>query len=256
MSNHPRPKKSIQSLERGVEILELIMELEGAGVSELADRLDMPMSTVHGYLSTLYDLEYLVKEGDSYQISTRFLRLGGYSRERKREYRMAAKKVTALAEETGERSQFVIEEHGQGVFLYRAFGAHAVETDSKIGKRMYLHCTSAGKAILAHLPADEVESILATQGLPAVTGNTTTDEDALFDELSEIRDRGYSTNHQENIEGLNAIGVPVQTAQGEIFGSLSISGPSHRLKGDYLHEELRDLLLGTANELELNITYA
>lgn len=239
-----------------MEIVEKVMELEGAGVSELATELDMAKSTVHGYLATLHQLGYLIKEEETYQLGTRFLQLGEYSRTRKVEYRMAARKVTELANETDERSQFVIEEQGRGVFLYRESGAHGVETGSGTGKRMYLHSTSAGKAILAHLPDGIVDEILNRWGLPAVTSSTITNEDDLRNELAEIRDRGFAINREENIQGLHAVGVPVKPQGGQVIGALSISGPTHRLKGDYLVKELPNLLLGTANELELNIAYS
>lgn len=256
MNREPTTDGTVKSVERAMRIAETVMELEGARVSELAAELDMAKSTVHGYLATLHQLGYLVKEGETYQIGTRFLRFGEYSRTRKEEYGMAAQKVTELAEETEERSQFVIEELGRGVFLYRESGAHAVETGSGTGKRMYLHSTSAGKAILAHFPEPTVREILDRWGLPAVTSATITDESALFDELAEIRERGFAVNREENIEGLHAVGVPVQLQDGTVIGALSISGPTHRLKGEYLMEELPDLLLGTANELELNIEYS
>lgn len=63
---------------------------------------------------------------------------------------MVAEKVSELVDRTDERAQFVIKEHGRGVFLYRRTGLNAVETNSGTGKRMYLHSTSAGKSILAH----------------------------------------------------------------------------------------------------------
>lgn len=248
--------RGVKSVERAMSILEVIMEMEGARVSELAAELDVAKSTVHGYLSTLHVQGYLIKEGDVYQIGTMFLRFGEYSRTRKEEYCMAAEKVTELADQTDERAQFVIEELGRGVFLYRESGTHAVETGSGTGKRMYLHATSAGKSILAHLPESKVREILDQWGLPPVTSNTITDESELFEELAIIRDRGYALNHEENIEGLRAIGVPVRSKQSGIIGALSISGPTHRMKGKYLEEEIPDLLLGTANELELNITYS
>lgn len=245
----------LESVTRTMRILEAITELEGAGVSELATALELPKSTIHGYLSTLSELGYLVREGERYEIGTRFLRLGEYSRTRRPAYEMVASKVTALAEQTDERSQFVIAERGEGVFLYRASGDQAVETDSGTGKRMAMHATAAGKAILAALPESEVDAIVDQEGLPAVTETTITDRSALDSELQTIREQGCAFNRGENIAGLHAVGVTVCDAESRPIGALSISGPSHRLMGPYLTEELPALLLGTANELELNIAY-
>lgn len=256
MKDSGRPETSVKSVERAMDILEVIRESEGARVTDLADDLNLAKSTVHGYLSTFHNLGYLTKTRGVYYIGTKFLRLGEHSRTYRDEYIMASKKVSELADRTDERAQFVIEEHGKGVFLYRESGGHAVETDSEAGKRMFLHSTSAGKCILAHLSENKVEAIIERWGLPSITPNTITSQEELFEELKEIREREFAFNLEENIEGLHAVGVPLTTKQNQIIGALSISGPTHRMKGEWLQTELPDLLLGTVNELELNIAYS
>jgi len=245
----------LQSVRRTTNIIELLVKLGGGTVSEVAEKLNLAPSTVHGYLATLYEQGYLIKEDNEYQIGTKFLQLGEYSRTREKRYKLAEEKILELAEKTNERSQFVIEEFGWGIFLYRKSGTQGVETGSEIGKRIHLHSNAAGKAILAHLPESKVTHIIDQNGLPAMTSETITDETTLFQELKSIRDQGYALNKNESVKGLSAVGVPVQTEDKAVLGALSVSGPSNRLKGDYLSEELTDLLLGTANELELRITY-
>jgi DNA-binding IclR family transcriptional regulator len=255
MARNERRDRSVKSVCRAMSIVEQIRESNGATVTELAEGNDLAKSTVHGYLATMHDEGYLTKNGSVYHVGTKFLRLGEHSRTRRQGYSMVAEKVSDVAERTDERAQFVTEEHGRGVFLYRKTGEHAVETNSGTGKRMYLHSTSAGKSILAHLPEKTVETIIEERGLPTVTDNTIADPETLFSELSEIRERGYAFNHEENIEGLHAVGAPLVLEEQGVIGALSISGPTHRMKGDWFTRELPDLLLGTVNELELNIAY-
>lgn len=255
MEPRRNPNRSVKSVHRAMSIVEQIREAGGATVTELAEESELAKSTVHGYLATMHDDGYLIKDDGVYEVGTKFLRLGEHSRTRRQEYSMAAEKVTDLAERTEERAQFVVEEHGRGVFLYRKTGERAVETNSGTGKRMRLHSTSAGKSILAHLPQERVERIIAEWGLPAITKNTISSREALFDELEEIRDRGYAFNHEENIEGLHAVGAPLVLDDQGVVGALSISGPTHRMKGDWFDQELPDRLLGIVNELELNIAY-
>jgi DNA-binding IclR family transcriptional regulator len=236
-------------------IVKTLRETDGARVTELANRLDIATSTVHRHLSTLHDLEYVVKDGDIYRLSFKFLGLGEYTRDRRDAYKMAKEKVSELAQATDERAQFIIEEHGQAVYVFRETGAHAVKADSGIGKRIPLHATAAGKAILADIPRERVDEIIDERGLVAKTDNTTVDEAELYEELETIRDRGYSFNKQESIDGLRAVGVVVKNENDSVLGALSVSGPTHRLKDDFFEEEVPHLLLGTANELELNIKY-
>ena len=237
------------------EILAFLEENDGAGISEIARELGFAKSTVHRHLSTLSELKCVVEEDDGYHIGLRFLELGEFALRRRVGYELAGEKVREIAENTGERVQFIVEEHGDAVYLHRSFGENAVRTDPGIGSRIPLHATAAGKAILANLPEDRLFEIIEQTPFDPLTENTITDRDALLSELETISERGYSFNIQENLEGLNAVGVPVM-GRNEVIGALSISGPSHRLKGDRLKSALPDLLMGEANELELNISHA
>lgn len=247
---------TVKSVRRAFQIIEKIRERNGARVSELATEFDVAKSTIHSHVSTLREAGYLIQEGDEYQIGALFLRLGDHARTRREEYEMASQKVEELAKQSEERSQFAVEEQGRIIFLYREGGSHAVYTGTQLGGRRYMHTSSAGKVILAHLPDRRVREIIDQWGLPRVTENTITTEEELHEELETIREQGYAVNMEENIKGLRAVGAPIRTNEGEVIGGLSISGPTHRLKGNRLHEELADLVRGEANELELKITYS
>lgn len=255
----PRKQVSSQTVGSTETLLSLLEALEvsgGARVTELADKIDMADSTAHSHLSTLKAHGYVVKEGDIYQLGSRFLRFGEYIRNRRDAYELSKPKVKMLAEETGERCQFIVEEHGRGVYLHRETGSQAVWTDSGLGKRIYLHATAAGKALLAAFPNEHVEAIIEQWGIPELTTNTITDPNELRDELVAVQERGYATNREESTDGLHAVGVTVHGGDDEVVGALSISGPSHRMKGDRFEQDIPDLLLGTANELALNIEYS
>jgi DNA-binding IclR family transcriptional regulator len=185
-----------------------------------------------------------------------FLRYGEYVQSRKTAFRLAKKKVEEVADETGERCQFLTEEHGRGVYVHISSGRHAVETDSRVGEQVYLHSTSIGWAILANLPRQRVDEIIDQWGLPALTENTVTDRARLLERIARVREEGVAYNRGENVEGLWSVGVPVIGPDGGVVGALSVSGPSHRMKGERFAEELPTLLLGAANELELNLKYS
>lgn len=247
---------TVKSAATLLSIMEGIQDLNGVRVTELADHLDVSKSTVHRHLSTLEANEYVVQEGDTYHLGLRFLGLGEYVRERNPVYTMARSIVDQLAEETEERALFMAEEHGRAIYLYRGLGAHAVRTNSKIGTRRYLHTIAGGKAMLAHLPDERVDAIIDRWGLSPETATTITDREELTTELERVRERGVAFNREECIDGLQAVGAPVLGPDGTVVGALSVSGPMHRMKGEWLEEEIPDLLLGSANELELNLKYA
>lgn len=256
MSETNKRFKPVTTAKTSFKILELLQERDGAGVTEIATELELAKSTVYRHLATLLEMEYVAKEGDQYRLGFRFLDLGEYVKGHRDAYRMAEEKVAELAERTEERAQFIVEEHGRAVFVSRETGRHAVRTDPGIGKRVPIHATASGKAILAKLPEPKVERIVESRGLERLTAHTITDRDELFESLERIGERGYSVNREENIKGLNAVGVPVLGQEDRVIGALSVSGPTKRLKGEWFTDELPELLNGIANELELNITHA
>jgi DNA-binding IclR family transcriptional regulator len=256
MGTRHKPARTVKAAETTFTILEALAEADGIRLTDLADDLDMAKSTVHRYLQTLLAKEYLVKEGEEYHPSLRFLDLGEHARNREKGYRMSKAKVAELAEETNERAQFIVEEHGEAVYVHREAGSHAVHTDPGIGKRTSIHATSAGKAILSEWDDDRIAAFVDQHGLPALTEQTITDFEKLMAEIEEIRDRGYAVNEQENITGLCAVGVAVCHEPGEVLGALSITGPKDRMNGAYFEEEIPSLLMGTANEMELNLQHS
>lgn len=255
MAEDHNPRR-VKTTETAFQIIEILMERDGEKLSELAQELDLAKSTVHRHLSTLTELEYVIRDDGVYRTGLRFLEIGEQTRTRSDAYQLAKEKVASLATETEERSQLIVEEYGRGVYVFRETGEQAVSTDSGIGKRIPIHATAAGKAILASHSDERIDEIIEQRGLPALTEHTITDEASLWSELEEIRDRGYSINDQENTSGLRAIGVPVRYENGNPLGALSVSGPTHRFQGTLFEETLPNLLLGTANELELNIQYS
>jgi DNA-binding IclR family transcriptional regulator len=248
--------RTVKSDKTLLDIVLALQRLNGAGVTELATELGIAKSTVHSHLKTLLEYEFVVNERGRYHLGLRFLDLGETARHRKEEYQPIRDKVEELATQTDERAQFIVPEHGYGIYLYRAIGSHAVRTDSRIGKHIHLHASSSGKAILAHMPEERVDEIIEKRGLPAQTENTITDPDVLKAELEAVRERGHAINKEESTEGLRAVGVPVLGPTGEVLGALSVSGPTHRMKGEWFETQIPDMILGAANEVELNITFS
>ena len=249
--NTDNNNRTLKSTELTLAILDLLKEQNGARVTEIAEMLNRAASTIHIHLSTLEAKEYVIKEGDIYHLGLHMLELGDYVQNRKEAYQIAKSYTEQLANESECRAVFVVEENGRGVYLHTYSGKHAVWQYSTIGKRFYLHQTAAGKALLSKLPGDEVTSIIDHWGLPAKTENTITDRDTLLEELSQIRDRGYSFNREEQLNGIKAVGVPVTDPNGQVIGAFSVASPANRLTGEWFSEELPNIALGVANEFEL-----
>jgi IclR family acetate operon transcriptional repressor len=107
--------------------------------------LDIPKSTIHNYLSTLVQEEYVVKDGSTYHVGIRFLEYGAYARVQLSIYEIATPEVDELAATTGELANLMVEEHGRGSYLHRARGDKAVQVEAYVGTRVPLHGTALGK---------------------------------------------------------------------------------------------------------------
>lgn len=247
---------AVKSVETAFRIVEALHERGGAGVTELASALSAPKSTVHNHLQTLESNEYVVNDDGTYRVACRFLELGAHARDRRPVYEVARPEVDRIAEETGELSGVVVEEHGRGVFLHRAKGDRAVHVDTYAGKRIYLHGAALGKAILAHLPADRVDQIVDRHGLPALTENTITDRNELADELADVRETGIAFDDEERLDGLRSVGAAITGPDGGVLGAISVAGPTTRLQDDRFREEVPEVVRSAVNVIDLNVTYS
>lgn len=256
MANNSSSGRHLKTLETAAELIDIIQQQSGMSIESLAKELNLAESTIHGYVKTLENNGYLVYEDGKYHIGLEFLNKGGHARTRKPEYDFIISKLENLAEQTGERVQFIVEENGKAYYVHTSIGQNAVQVDAHIGKVIHLHASSAGKAILAHLPEDRTKQILNQWGTPAYTQHTITSEEELFEELSTIQERGYSISDQESISGLRAIGVPIRSqSSGQPLGAISLSGPAHRLKGEWFEQDIPDIILAVVNEIELDLEY-
>ena len=246
----------IKSIEKSFRILECIVNEGHGGVNELARELNYSPSTVHAHLSTLQNLGYLIVVDGEYAISNRFLQFAKHAQHRVERLDLIRANVKRLAEETDERVQFMIEEHGRGIYIEKEEGEYGAPNNTFLGKPRYLHMCASGKAILANLPNERVVEIIDYWGLPAQTEHTITDEETLFSELETIREEGLATNRGETVEGLIAVGAPILSVDERVIGSISISGPAHRISANgEIRELYRDKLISAVEDVTLNLKY-
>jgi DNA-binding IclR family transcriptional regulator len=199
------------------------------------------------------------KEGE-FSLSLRFLDVGGGVRNQLDIYREGQEALHALARETGEYVNLVIEERGVGYIVEKCRGSQSATTSSRIGQSVPLHSTGAGKAILAGLPDERVDGILSTYEFEERTAETLTSESALRRELETVRDRGYAVLTGEHFEGAGAVAAPVRDRAAGVQGAVSVTGPLSWLldeqagsKYDRVSTELADSVVDTANRIEMQL---
>ncbi len=248
-------KNPVKTVETSIEIITKLKDLNRATITTLADELDYTVGTIHSHLATLEENHFVVKDDNEFQLGIRYFEIGEAIRKQKTIYEIGTSEVDKLAEETGDIGSMLIEEHGRGIYLYRARGEQALHLDTEVGSRVHLHNTALGKAILAHLPSRRVEKIVDQYGLPETTPNTITNRDELFDELATIREQGYALDNQERANGVCCLAAPVLTNQGEVLGSVSVAGPVSRMNDERHQNEVQELVQNAAKVIGINASY-
>ena len=242
----------IESSRNALSVLEAIQDTDDGGVTVIAEETGLAMSTVHDHVETLVELGYVVRTDGGLRLSYRFLGFGLDLRRRTRASAEAAAKVTELANRTGERAHYIVEEGGEAVFLFSETGENAVETDVSPGDREPLHAMASGTAILAHLPEERIDAI----DFESVERESVADEAALRQELNRVRSADVAYNEGGYIRNLWSVAAPVFDGDDRLLGSMSVSAPVHRLQHEGVKDDLTATLLETVNELELEIAYA
>lgn len=250
---HQTPSRLVKTTTTVFDIVETIRELDGATSKEVAEHLDLAISTVHDHLITLKHLGYVVKEGHEYQLGLKFLNHGTYALERYDIVTAAQPALDRLVRECQEFIWLFVEEHGRVIAVDRKAGSNAISTVDRVGRTLPIHCTAGGKAILAHLPDERLEEIIEWHELSELTDNTITDPQELEAELAKIRDQGYAINDEEHIGRIRAVATAV-IIDGQPIGSVSIRVPKRRMEDEQLIDETAQLVLEAANEIELNLT--
>ncbi|HZF58586.1 MAG TPA: IclR family transcriptional regulator [Rubrobacter sp.] len=230
MVDGPRAS-GVQSVERALDILEFLSRSEDeVGVSEIGAGTGLPAGTVHRLLGTLTSRGYIHKNAHTrrYGLGLRSLTMAITTRERLAP--LALPFLEELMEESQETANLAILEGNAMMYIEQVSPpARMLRTFTEPGNRVPLHSSGTGKVLLAYQPPRLIDFIVGRAGLTRQTATTITDPGQLCSELRNIRRDGYAVDHGEQEEGVRCLAAPVFGPDGEIFASVSLSGPASRL---------------------------
>jgi DNA-binding IclR family transcriptional regulator len=238
----------VKATETSFRIIELLDRKGGVGLTELADEVEISKSAVYKHVQTLQRLGYLVREGDDYFLSNRFLSLGRSARDRL-PLGAIGEVIDDLAAATGHTSSFIVHENEQGVYALRVSSADATDGIGE-GDVAPLHATAGGKAILAVLPAAERTDVLDDDGFESYTDKTIVDSRELERELRSIRDQRIAFGREEYLDGHQCVASPVVGGTGDPLGAVSVTGNTHHMSGKRLEEDVAGLVTSAAKSIE------
>ncbi len=222
------------------------------GVSELARRLSLGKSTVHRSLQTLASEGFVSQTpGGRYRLGIKLWELGLQVVHGLELREIAHPHVEALHTRTGETAHLAVLDGCHVVFVDRMESAETLRMFSRVGVRVAAHCTSTGKAIMAHAGEEAVVAVIAA-GLEPHTPHSITTEEQLRVALARVHTEGYSVSLEERALGVSSVGAAVFDHRGRVVAGVSVAGPAPRFRPPRLRE-LGLLVAKVANEISRDL---
>ena len=191
--------------------------------SELAQRVGLSRSAARRYLLTLAHMGLAASDGRSFWLTPKVLNLGRSYLESARLPRAIMPFLQRLTEQLQESSNFSVLEGADIVYVSRVNAPRLRATGFEPGTRLPAYTTAAGRVLLAALPDEQLDAILAGVELTAFTHLTVLDKATLHREILENRGQGYAISESQYEVGLRGISVPIKNRSGAIIGALSVS---------------------------------
>ena len=226
----------VQSIERAFAILRTLA-VGPSGVTELANRVDLPKSTVARLLNAL-ETERAIEQdqvGGEYRLGPAIEEIAGGSSQGRSLIAAAQPFLVDLSERTDEASGLDIIEGRQVQFIDMVESGQDVQIRNWTGESGPAHALSAGIAILAHMSESDLRSYI-DGGFEQMTLHTLSTAEELCDRLTQARSAGYVWVYEEFAEGINSVAAPVFGPDG-VVAALRIHGPTYRFPDpDHSHD--------------------
>jgi IclR family transcriptional regulator, acetate operon repressor len=252
MPNRPgAPVGQVQSLTRGLSILEALADAEGGlTLTDLAHRVELPASTAHRLLATLEKMGYVYQAGDLglWYVGLQAFTVGSTFLANRDFVAQSHSYMRRLMEQSGETANLAILDGTEAVFIAQVQCHEMMRTLVKLGSRVPLHASGVGKAIFAALPDEQISAILKVMGLPRITGNTIVVPETMWAALRVIRQRGYSFDDEEHARSTRCVAATIFDEHAEPLGAISLAGPSSRLSDERIRQ-LGPIVAHIAEEL-------
>jgi len=234
-------KPSFQVLERTFGILEVFTETRPEwSTTDIARKLGLPVPTTHRILTALSRLGYVSQHEETrrFRLGLAALTLGERARAVADLRPVAIGPLRRLSEATGETALLTVltPERDRGVCLERVETSQPLRLSVQPGRQLPLHAGASQKALLAFMPDEDIDRVLA-QPLEGFCRSTITGQAALRRELATIKARGWAGSYEETNVGVWGVAVPVLSSS-DVVCAVGIAGPSARLSAQRVREDI------------------
>ena len=231
-------------------------ESEGLSNAEISRKLEIPKSSASYILRTLEKQGYLNRNSETgkYRVGLKVLSLsrGALTGIDVRE--VALPIMRHLMEKTNLTCHLAILDGSDAVYIEKVEPQGFIRMDTWVGRRMRVHATSVGKALVAHVPQERLERIIAESGMEKRTTKTITTLPRLLKDLEKIREQGYAVDDAENNMGARCLGAPVFNQNGIIEASLGLSGTINQVNPNTM-PRIIEALKDAARHVSMQLGY-
>lgn len=246
-----RSRSGAQSVARALEVLRCFEAATDLGVTEIAGRTGLSVSTAHRLTRALCAGGLLIQDPrtERYQLGPTLVVLGRRA-EDQLGYARALPALEKLAADTGESVNLGIRAGAEVLVVLDVASPQPLRFEQTPGSRVAIHASSMGKCLLAFAPdpPGEVRALERAGALVGFTPGTLADPAALEADLARIRERGWSLNDEERNVGVRALAAPVLDAGGAVVAAVAVQGPTVRLAEGRL-DDLARRVQATTREL-------
>lgn len=238
------PDSPSAAVERALAMLEAVAHTsEGLSNAEISRKLGIPKSSASYILRTLETHGYLTRDGESakYRVGLKILSLSRGALGGLDIRTIALPVMRRLMQHTGLTCHLAVLDGAEAVYVEKVEPEGFIRMDTWVGRRMRVHATSVGKAIVAYLPPEELEQIVKKAGMERRTPKTITSLPRLLKELEKVRAQGFAVDDEENNLGARCVAAPIFDERGEIIASVGLSGPTQQVSPQTMPRILESL---------------
>ncbi len=228
---------SSTTLTKGLVLMEALAEAGSPiSLSELVRKVGLPKTTCHRILSILVNERMVRFEKNSRTYSTgfRFMSLA-FRTWRNLDIRQAASdEMQRLGDLTGENIHLAVPDGNEIVYIDRVESRRILRLHSAIGNRASVHCTALGKSMVAAMPPERRERIVASIDFQRVAQDTITDPEKYLEDLDEVQRRGFALAIREHQSDVCGVAAGIRDFRGEVAGAVCVSASVYNTDRDKL----------------------
>jgi IclR family transcriptional regulator, acetate operon repressor len=243
----------VQSVERVFQLLELITSArDEISLSELAAAAQLPLPTIHRLLRTVVSLGYVRQlPNRRYGLGPRLIRMGEVAGRQLGAW--ARPHLASVVEQLGETANMAILDGDMATYVAQVPSAHSMRMFTEVGRRVHMHDSGVGKAMLAQLDDAQVRGIASRAGMPTPTEHSIADIDTLLEDLARIRERGYAIDDNEQELGVRCFAVAIPDMPS--LTAISVSGPLTRVDEKFAERAI-PILIRTAELISASVAHS